>query len=405
MYKKIAVAACMIMSALVASTFSFGFFMDPVTSDLGFSRGTFSLYFSIITVVGAFSLPVYGKVIDRLGSRKVVIVGGLWAGLTIAALSLCSSLPSFYVVAVLIGLGYFGSTFCAAPVIVDTWFVEKNGAVMGAAAACGGMFGVLSGLFFPSVISAFGWRVAYIFLGAFVGLFTVVPGIFLLRSKPEEVGLKPYGFDLNAAMEKETLDCSDQKGMTQGQALRSLRFWMLVLGFVIFAGTIIVTQHLSAYFVGIGMTPELAGVMMSVLSAGVVITSVVVGGFLEKVGAIKSIIVCSLLYALSFALLPLCGTAVVPLSIVLFVLSLGNAYNSIFAPIVTSSVFGAKDYASIWGMVSMACVLGQAIGAPLWGLSYDLTGGYQMGMYLAALLNFVGMFLLVIPLKMPSKAT
>ena len=67
-YIKTAVAACLIMSAMIAGTVSFGFFMDPVTRDLGFDRSTFSLYFSLITIVGTVTLPVYGKLVARFGS-------------------------------------------------------------------------------------------------------------------------------------------------------------------------------------------------------------------------------------------------------------------------------------------------------------------------------------------------
>ena len=65
-------------------------------------------------------------------------------------------------------------------------------------------------------------------------------------------------------------------------------------------------------------------------------------------------------------------------------MSIGNANTSVFAPDGLSSVFGQRDYAAIWGLVSMANVLGQAIGAPLWGLAFDLTGSYIPGMYVSA---------------------
>ena len=138
-YVRTAIAACLIMSAMIAGTVSFGFFMDPVTSDLGFDRSTFSLYFSLITIVGTVTLPVYGRAIARFGTRPFVIFGGLWTGAAMAALSLCHSLPAFYVVGCLIGLGFFGCSYAAVPVIVSSWFAQKNGFVMGLAAACGGI--------------------------------------------------------------------------------------------------------------------------------------------------------------------------------------------------------------------------------------------------------------------------
>lgn len=395
-YKKTAVCVCLIMSAMIAGSVSFGFFMDPVTSDLGFSRGAFSIYFSIVTIVGTVTLPIYGRIMPRVGSRKVVIVGGIWTGLCMAAFSVCSGLLAFYFVAVLVGLGFFGCSYVAAPVIVDEWFVEKKGAVMGAAAAVGGCIGVILGILFPAVIGSLGWRAGYICMGLMVFLLTVPAGVFLLHSSPTEVGLKKYGSDNVAAA---NAPASGAEGLTRNEALRSPSFWCSALAFLLFAITVSVTQHLAAYFVSVGMTATLAGIMMSVISGGIVITSALVGGISDKIGLAKTVISCSILYALSFVLLPVSGLAIAPVCVALLFMSLGNAYTSIIAPVVTSTIFGAKDYPAIWGSISMACVLGQAVGTPLWGVSFDITGGYQTGMVIAACLNVIGMALILIALR------
>lgn len=173
-YVRTAIAACLVMSAMIAGTVSLGFFMDPVTTDLGFDRSTFSLYFSLTTIVGTVTLPVYGRLIARFGTRPFVIFGGVWTGAAMAALSLCHSLPAFYVVGCLIGLGFFGCSYAAVPVIVSEWFVEKNGFVMGLAAACGGIVAMVLSPVFPSFIIANGWEAGYMLLGA-----VVMAGIFL----------------------------------------------------------------------------------------------------------------------------------------------------------------------------------------------------------------------------------
>lgn len=395
-YKKTAVAACLIMSAMIAGSVSFGFFMDPVTSDLGFSRGSFSLYFSLVTIVGAISLPIYGRVVPKVGVRKVVIVGGLWTGIAMACFSLCNSLPMFYVVACAVGLGFFGCSYISAPVIVDTWFKKKNGAVMGAAAACGGLVGVVLGFLFPQIILAIGWRAGYIAQGAMVALLTVPAGLFLLRSTPQEVGMVPYGAE-EAADESAIVD--DEGGMSAGQAMKSPKLWAAILAFLMFTITVSVTQHLAAYFVSIGFDQAMAGIFMSIISAGIIITNFAAGGISDKIGLVKTIILCSILYAASFLLLPVAGMGFALICVALFFMSLGNAYTSIIAPVVTSVAFGKKNYAAIWGIISMACVLGQAIGTPLWGVSFDMTGGYQFGMIVAAVLNLIGMFLLLITVK------
>ncbi len=381
-YVRTAIAACLIMSAMIAGTVSFGFFMDPVTSDLGFDRSTFSLYFSLITIVGTVTLPVYGRAIARFGTRPFVIFGGLWTGAAMAALSLCHSLPAFYVVGCLIGLGFFGCSYAAVPVIVSSWFAQKNGFVMGLAAACGGIVAMGLSLVFPSFIIANGWEAGYVLLGCVVAALTTPVGLLLLRSNPSDVGLAPYGADEAAAAGASS---AELPGVPYATALRTPQLWATAGAFLLLAATVMITQHLAAYFVGIGFDAVAAGVFMSVISAGIIVTNVVAGIASDKMGLMRSLLLCSALYLASFLLLPATGSVSV-ICVALVLMSLGNANTTLFAPMVTQSVFGLRDYASIWGVVSMACVLGQAVGAPLWGLAYDVTGGYEVAMYASAVL-------------------
>ena len=126
----------------------------------------------------------------------------------------------------------------------------------------------------------------------------------------------------------------------------------------------------------------MAGVFMRI-SGGLIFTSSGAGIIADKLGLVKTLFLCSALYLVSFVLLP-ASSSIIVICIALVLMSIGNANTSVFAPMVTGAVFGQRDYAAIWGLVSMANVLGQAIGAPLWGLAFDLTGSYVPGMYISA---------------------
>lgn len=400
-YLKTAIAACLVMSAMIAGTVSFGFFMDPVTSDLGFDRSTFSLYFSLITIVGTITLPIYGKLIMKYGTRRFVILGGIWTGLTMAAFSLCDSLVTFYIVGCLVGLGFFGCSYAVVPVIVNSWFVEKNGSVMGATAACGGIVAMVLSMVFPTLIESMGWQMGYVFLGVIVFLLTVPAGAFLLHSAPEDVGLSPYGADANGSA--QAAEAYEEGGMSFGQALKSPKLWATIASFLLLAVTVTVTQHLAAHFVSVGFSAVIAGVFMSVISAGIIVTNPLAGVLSDKMGLMKAFLLCSVLYLVSFILLPSTGSIAI-ICVGLLLMSIGNANTSVFAPMMTGSIFGQRDYAAIWGLVSMACVLGQAIGAPLWGLAYDLTGGYAIGMYISAIVVAAAFVILVVAQRADTRA-
>ena len=395
-YVKTAISACLIMSAMIAGTVSFGFFMDPVTSDLGFDRSTFSLYFSLITIVGTVTLPIYGKLIARFGTRRFVILGGIWTGATMAALSLCTTLPMFYIVGCLIGLGFFACSYAVVPVIVNEWFVEKNGFVMGAAAACGGIVAMVLSLVFPAVIESAGWEAGYVLLGIVVFALTTPVGIFLLKSSPADIGLTAFG-----AKESEVgATGKELSGVPYSSALKMPQLWAILIAFLLLAVTVTVTQHLAAYFVSAGFDPIMAGVFMSVISGGLIFTSSGAGIIADKLGLVKTLFLCSALYLVSFVLLP-ASSSIIVICIALVLMSIGNANTSVFAPMVTGAVFGQRDYAAIWGLVSMANVLGQAIGALLWGLAFDLTGSYVPGMYISAAIVALSFIMLAWASKKP----
>ena len=99
----------------------------------------------------------------------------------------------FYLVGCLIGLGFFACSYAVVPVIVNEWFVEKNGFVMGAAAACGGIVAMVLSLVFPAVIESAGWEAGYVLLGIVVFALTTPVGIFLLKSSPADIGLTAFG--------------------------------------------------------------------------------------------------------------------------------------------------------------------------------------------------------------------
>lgn len=134
----IAISCCLLFSAMIAGMLSFSYFMEPVTSDLGFDRSAFPLYITALTLMGMITLPLYGRLVGRFGARKVVLVAAPWTALCIAGMALCDHLIAFYAMGALAGLGFFGSTYAVVPVVAASWFLEKSSLVMGAASAVGG---------------------------------------------------------------------------------------------------------------------------------------------------------------------------------------------------------------------------------------------------------------------------
>lgn len=96
----------MLTMSLLSTALSF--FVAPVCEDLGFGRGSFTLYYSLMVASGAVSASFLGTYMNRKGVRGVVLVSGVWCGLGFLGLSFSSQLWMFYILGAAMGL--FGST-------------------------------------------------------------------------------------------------------------------------------------------------------------------------------------------------------------------------------------------------------------------------------------------------------
>ena len=68
----------------------------------------------------------------------------------------------------------------------------------------------------------------------------------------------------------------------------------------------------------------------------------------------------------------------------LVLLAIGMGIYTTLLPVVTRRVFGSREYASIWALITTVGCVGTFVGYPLWGTIYDLTGTYALGLVGAA---------------------
>jgi MFS family permease len=70
-----------------SQTFTVSLFIDHLVADLGISRATVSLLYGIATLTASFLLPITGRLIDRFGARRMIVIDALAFGLAIMLLS------------------------------------------------------------------------------------------------------------------------------------------------------------------------------------------------------------------------------------------------------------------------------------------------------------------------------
>ena len=83
----------------------------------------------------------------------------------------------------------------------------------------------------------------------------------------------------------------------------------------------------------------------------------------------------------------------------LLLLAWGMGIYTTLLPQVTRRVFGSREYASIWSLISTVGCAGTFVANPIWGTIYDLTGTYTLGLVGAAVLLAGAMWAHLLTLK------
>ena len=401
-YFLVMIQACLLMFAVALGATALGFFVAPVTEELGFSRSAFTLYVSIYNVTSIIAMPFVGRMITKVGIRKVIFIGGIVVAAGFGGFAMSSSLISFYVAAAVFGLAIFGTTNLAAVIIVNTWFIKNKGAILGIVMACSGVSGAILGVVMPGFIANNGWRAGYWALAVAFLVCTIPGSVFLLKDKPSDVGLKPYGSAENAGdSSASAAHTTEASGISYASAMKMPQLYMIYISIVLLGTTLSVLQHLPAHFTGIGMTGAQAGSLLSVLMIGMIITKILLGVLNDKLGSIIVVIIVTALTTVSLFAFNVPTYTVLAFSMAAF--AFGSGSQTIIPPLITGQVFGQKDYSKIWSTIVTAVSLGNVIGTPSWGAVYDLTGSYSLGIYISICFVVLSGILYIICLKSETK--
>lgn len=375
-------------------TFFYGFsaLFNPITNEFGWSRASIALAFSLRTEVGGVAAPVVGLLVDRVGSRRLMVGGVLTVALGFFLLSRVEELWAFYGAVIVIAIGMSAAAGPVGIVAVTRWFRRRRGRALAfmtmGAGASGVMVLVLAGL-----ISAFDWRNALLIIAG-LQLAVCLPLALSVRDRPEEMGLRPDGDLPDDADGTMPAGFREPEGVTVREALRSAMFWRLALA-VAFGnlGAIAIIVHQIPYFTEtIGLSDGAAAAAVT----GMTLISIP-GRF--GFGYAADFIDKRLVMAASYAVLALAVLSFAaiqePWHVLLVLPLFGIGWGGLIPvrPALQAEVFGLRAFGAIQGLVFTVATFGALIGPVFAGWMYDQTESYRLAFVVLA-----GVAFLAVPL-------
>ena len=355
-------------------TFTSGVFAVPLQHEFGWGRGDVlgASIFDMLAVL--FVSPIVGRLIDRVGPRPVAIVSTFAIGATTIALStIGSQIWTYYALYALrsaVSVGTLPPTFAK---VVNSRFVEKRGLALGIALCTTGAAGIVLPVYVQSLISAFGWRWAFVGLGL-LPLLVAWPCILLFL--PGDIAAKAKGKPQAAA---------DLIGLSVRDAMSGYRFWLLAaLTGAAGVGLGGILINLVPMLVDRGFTPAVAASMMSLYGLTIIFGRLFSGWLLDRfwgpgVGFVFLVTPC--LGALMLA----SGVDAVPtvaLAVVLVALASGAEFDLV--AFLTARYFGQRNFSTLYSIEYACFGLGAGASPALFGFAHDRMGDYTVVLFMTA---------------------
>jgi len=346
---------------------SLGAMITPLSTSFGWSRGEITGAMMFLGLTGVLLNPFVGKLVERVGARKVALLAIWLYAATLGAIGLSGpALWTWYLTWGLLALIY--PLIC--PLVWTTPVVNRfdkhRGMALGLMLCGSGIGSTLIPTFTVWATDVFGWRGAYFALAALaIGLMFPFTWFFF---KDSEAKSRLASVEASAP----------RGGLTVGEAVRKYRFWSLLIALTLSAGIASGIQvHLQPMFTDGGVTAIRAAAMFSAMGPALILGRMGVGILLDRVpGPIVAGVILAL-PAASMALMLNYDGSVWRGTLAAGLLGLAYGAEVDLMGYLTSRYFGLKNYSTIFGIILGCLTLGYGITPPVIGYVFDVLGSYR----------------------------
>jgi predicted MFS family arabinose efflux permease len=345
--------------------FSLGTVLTPLAAATGWSRTQILAVAPFGAIMAPFVAPMIGTLVERHGARRVALAGFAMSGIATALLgAIGDGIWAWWLLWVVIGLATFPTGALVWTQLVTRGFERRRGLALGLVLSGMGVAVAVVPLFMAWAVAGFGWRTAYVMLGAAMLSLGVVATLLATSQQPLAA---TAGHDPAAA----------SSGWTRGEALRSWRFWQLGLILLLSSAAVgVMALHLQPMMIDRGMTMLTAATLAAAFGPAQIVGRLAGGFLLDRIhgGLLGAIVFAAPLLGCAMLLGGIDLGAALWLVPILFGVAAGLELD--LGSYVASRYFGTAHFAAIFSGLFVFHVVGYALAPLAAAYARDLSGGY-----------------------------
>lgn len=356
-----------------------GTFVGPLTAEFGWSRGEVTAGVSIGALGSILLVPALGRIVDKIGARKIGLLGPPAYAAGLLLISFCG--PSIY--------GWYAAwiimailSLCISPLVwtmaVASRFEKSRGLALAFVLAGMSVGAAVFPLAAATLIENFGWRVAYR-ANALAAVAIVLPLALAFLRDARDI----------RATKAEQIPSSDADvpGLSLKEAFQTRTFWQIVAMLALVAGVYnAIYQHFQPMMTDAGMTAMEAAAIAGIIGPVSFAARLLTGYLLDRV---SPPLVAAIAFAIPIAscllLIGFDGDPVIA-GIAIACCALASGAEIDMIAYLGARYFGMKNYGAIYGVIFAGHTVGWALFPPLAGAVFDHTGSYDTALIAMAVL-------------------
>jgi MFS transporter, OFA family, oxalate/formate antiporter len=375
------------------SAYTFSAFIGSLQHDFQASRGSVSVVFSLAGFLYFALGIVSGPLADRLGSRRLAILGMLVTGIGLILAGFATSLTGVYACYSLgIGLGV-GLSYVPVLGAVQRWFIRRRGFASGLAVSGIGIGTLVMPPLAALLVSGIGWRHAYLVLG----IVAIIAGggfAMLIANDPHDWGVSPDGDPVATGAMRPPLE-----GVSIADAVRSWRFIGLYASCLIGSfGLFVPFVHLVPYAQDHGIAASSAVLLLGVIGVGSTAGRFFLGGLADRMERMRAVLM--MFIGIGASMIGWAVSAHIwPLMIFAFIFGIFYGGFVALLPAVVMDDYGGKNVSALIGILYTSVAFGTLAGPSLAGFAFDVSHSYTVPILVSAATSVLAAVVLVGTMK------